>query len=211
MKSDDTLLARAREAEAHRAGSEHQWCQIPNTRDHFNIKMSYQYRNSNDKDKTFLRPSYLWHRNPMGLYVKTDPRLIQAIVFPMDYQCDETNPPRTWGLQVSWPRNLLHSLQWRHNHRDGASSHQPQDCLLNRLFRRKSKKASTLRVTGLCEENSPVTGEFPAQKGQLHGKCFDLITSSLLIGFRNMQRDASHWLFEAQWRIYASVHWQVFI
>ena len=23
-----------------------------------------------------------------------------------------------------------------------------------------------LRITGLCERNSPVTGEFPAQKGQ---------------------------------------------
>ena len=30
--------------------------------------------------------------------------------------------------------------------------------------RRRSKKTSKLRVTGLCEGNSPVTGEFPAQK-----------------------------------------------
>ena len=28
---------------------------------------------------------------------------------------------------------------------------------------RRSKKTSKLRVTGLCEENSPVTGEIPAQ------------------------------------------------
>ena len=33
----------------------------------------------------------------------------------------------------------------------------------NLLFRRRSKKISKLRVTGLCEGNSPVTGEFPAQ------------------------------------------------
>ena len=26
-------------------------------------------------------------------------------------------------------------LQWRHNERDGVSNHQPQDCLLNRLFK----------------------------------------------------------------------------
>ena len=38
------------------------------------------------------------------------------------------------------------------------------DCLLNRLFRRRSKKALKLRATGLCEGNSPVTGEFPAQR-----------------------------------------------
>ena len=30
--------------------------------------------------------------------------------------------------------------------------------------RRRSKKTSKLRVTGLCERNSPVTGEFPAQR-----------------------------------------------
>ena len=34
---------------------------------------------------------------------------------------------------------------------------------LNRLFKRSSKKASKLCVTGLCAGNSPVTGEFPAQ------------------------------------------------
>ena len=55
------------------------------------------------------------------------------------------------------------TLQWRHNPRDGVSHHQPHDCLLNCLFRRRSKKTSKLRVTGLCVGNSPVTGEFPAQ------------------------------------------------
>ena len=45
----------------------------------------------------------------------------------------------------------------------GVSNHQPHDCLLSRLFRRRSKKISKLRVTGLCEGNSPGTGEFPAQ------------------------------------------------
>ena len=45
---------------------------------------------------------------------------------------------------------LLHTLQWRHNGRDSVSDHQPHDCLLNRLFRRRSKKTSKLRVTGLC-------------------------------------------------------------
>ena len=54
-------------------------------------------------------------------------------------------------------------LQWRHNGRDNVSNHQPRDCFLNRLFRRRSKKTSELRVTGLCAGNSPETGEFPAQ------------------------------------------------
>ena len=38
------------------------------------------------------------------------------------------------------------------------------DCLNNFWFRRRSKKTSKLRVTGLCEGNSSVTGEFPAQR-----------------------------------------------
>ena len=46
----------------------------------------------------------------------------------------------------------------------GVSNHQPHDCLHNRLFRRRSKKISKLCVTGLCAGNSPVTGEFPAQR-----------------------------------------------
>ena len=55
------------------------------------------------------------------------------------------------------------ALQWRHNGRDSVSNHQPHDCLLNRLFRRRSKKTSKLRVTGFCAGNSPGTDESPAQ------------------------------------------------
>ena len=43
------------------------------------------------------------------------------------------------------------------NGRDGVSNHQPHGCLLNRVFMRRSKKTSKLRVTGLCAGNSPVT------------------------------------------------------
>ena len=34
------------------------------------------------------------------------------------------------------------TLRWRHNGRDNVSNHQPHDCLLNRLFRHRSKKTS---------------------------------------------------------------------
>ena len=54
--------------------------------------------------------------------------------------------------RVTWP--------WRHNGRDDVSNHQPRDYLLNRSRRRRSKKTSKLRVTSLCGENSPMTGEF---------------------------------------------------
>ena len=62
------------------------------------------------------------------------------------------------------------TLQWRHNEPDGVSNHRRLDYLLNRLFRRRSKKTSKLRVTGLCEGNSAVTGEFPAVTGEFPGQ-----------------------------------------
>ena len=58
---------------------------------------------------------------------------------------------------------VMPPLQWRHNGHDSVSNHQPHDCLLNRVFRRRSKKTSKLFVIGLCAGNSPETGEFPAQ------------------------------------------------
>ena len=75
-------------------------------------------------------------------------------------------------VELSWVKPTIHvnfevwriSLQWRHNERDGVSNHQAHDCLLNRLFRSRSKKTSKLRVTGLCVGNSAVTGEFPAYR-----------------------------------------------
>ena len=72
-----------------------------------------------------------------------------------------------WRLkQKAWRCQCCDSaaLQWRHNGRDSVSNHQPHGCLLNRLFRRRSKKTSKLCVTGLCAGNSPGTGEFPAQR-----------------------------------------------
>ena len=59
---------------------------------------------------------------------------------------------------------LTCTLQWRHNEHDDVLNHQPHDGLLKRLFSRRSKKTSKLGVTGLCEGNSPVTGEFPVQR-----------------------------------------------
>ena len=58
---------------------------------------------------------------------------------------------------------LIIALQWRHNGHDSITNHKPHHCILYRLFRRRSKKTSKLRVTGLCVGNSPETGEFTAQ------------------------------------------------
>ena len=70
-----------------------------------------------------------------------------------------------WQISSNWQYNyslnsttlwkIVRALHWRHNGRDSVSNHQSHDCLLNRLFRRRSKKRSKLRVTGLCVGNSP--------------------------------------------------------
>ena len=65
-----------------------------------------------------------------------------------------------WGRHICLP---YLTLRWRRHGCDSVSNHLPHDCLLNRLFGRRSKKTSKLRVTGLCVGNSPRTVEFPAQ------------------------------------------------
>ena len=97
--------------------------------------------------------------------------LVSCVCLSLGKSCDLCGHIHNilWGgmKQILADYNLaitvLTTLQWRHNEHDGVSNHQPHDCLLNRPFRCRSKKISKLRVTGLCAENSPVTGEFPAQ------------------------------------------------
>ena len=91
----------------------------------------------------------------------SDAIVMNMMTFPSQSQ-SQTEPYYHVG---AWRYcSIITSLQWRHNERDSVSNHQPHDCLLNRLFRRRSKKISKLRATGLYEGNSPVTGEFPAQR-----------------------------------------------
>ena len=116
-------------------------------------------QNSTHPARLFYSPSSRWtqvgeqarlefHHNTIYDYI---PQQQQQLSIPL--------------AMLYWPYIYLpyDSLQWRHNGHDSVSNHQPHDCLLNRLFRRRSKKASKLRVTGLCAGNSPGTGEFPAQ------------------------------------------------
>ena len=59
---------------------------------------------------------------------------------------------------------LCLSLQWHNNERDGVWNYCRLDCLLSRLFRRRSRKTSKLRVTALCERIPPVSDGFPSQR-----------------------------------------------
>ena len=80
--------------------------------------------------------------------------------------------------------DTLSSLQWSHNEHDGISNHWCLDCLLNRLFRHRSKKnIKALRRWPLLGEftgwgNSPATSEF-THEGPVMWKMFsfdDVIT-----------------------------------
>ena len=134
---------------------------------------SYQYRKSHYGDKTILRPFYL-HNGISHTGKTTSLYWIRAHIFKWvavsDYpilrwplgKLDEEDI-RIWKRFVHYWPFMRGTLQWRNNEHDSVSNHQPHVCLLNRLFGRRSKKTSKLRVTGLCVGNSPGTGEFPAQ------------------------------------------------
>ena len=69
-----------------------------------------------------------------------------------------------WPSDAILRGKLRYPLHWRQNDHDGVSNHQPRGCLLNCLFRCRSKKTSKLpRHWPLCGEFTG-TGEFPAQR-----------------------------------------------
>ena len=70
------------------------------------------------------------------------------------------------------------TLQWRHSENDGVSIHQRRDCLLNRLFRRRSEKIS-----------KPVTGEFP-HKGPVTRKVY--LSDDVIIKWRSTSTKPMH-------------------
>ena len=123
---------------------------------------------------------------------------------------------------VVWSKNYT-ALQWRHNGRDSVSNHQLHDCVLNRWFRRRSKRTTKLRVTSLCAENSPGTGEFPAQmasnaenvsiRWRHHGKCppawrGEYTASNITMKYWN-SNFARHWVAKFNTTFYWS--WKEFL
>ena len=103
-----------------------------------------------DTDTPGRKEIYNWvsYGEVIGREFKSTSRTKQCIVYIL-------------GMYIM--SNILNPLRWRHNGHDSVSNQQPHHCLLNCLFRRRSKKTSKPRVTGLYVGNSPGTGEFPAQ------------------------------------------------
>ena len=112
-----------------------------------------------------ISPANCFHEEPL------------FILLVLEIEC--SNIKSTFVLMLSaW----CVSLHRRHNDHDGVSNHQPHGCLLNRLFKRRSKKTSKLRFTGLCVGNSPGPVNSP-HKGPVTRKMFpfdDVIMSMCL-------------------------------
>ena len=104
------------------------------------------------------------HDTPAGSQNKSVKHSLSPAWSLTRWRCEMQYTP--WNIHTaisSRVHTTTDALQLRHNGRDSVSNHQPHDCSLNRLFRRRSKKTSKLRVTGLCERDSPGTREFPGQ------------------------------------------------
>ena len=140
-------------------------------------------------------------------YARRESRVIYILYFPC--QLFTSKPLTCWISQIVWLTPKWQQqvaakvglgrvpLQWRHNEHECVSNHQPHDCLLNRLFRRRSKIISKLCVTDLCEGNSPVTGEFPARRASN--------AENVSIWWR--RRASPYWVKTVSSRHQKSLHW----
>ena len=108
-----------------------------------------------------------WNSNvvPATYIPRIHPSRLAAII--ANVQVNDGAKPSAIHTRQGYPG----SLRWRHNDHDGVSNHQPHGCLFNRLFRRRSKKTSQIRVTGLCAGNSPGPVNSP-HKGPVTRKMF---------------------------------------
>ena len=103
-------------------------------------------------------------------------------------RCHQTTshyPQQYWPSNANIPPNKLvchyNDVIMTHNNYDSVSNHQSHGCLLNRLFRRRSKITSKLRVTGLCVGNSPGPVNSP-HKGPVTRKMFPFDDVIMLAG-----------------------------
>ena len=93
-----------------------------------------------------------------------------SFIMLYDSENRDHNLRRSTGFLTSLCLLIL-ALHWRRNDHYDVSNHQPYGCLLNRLFRRRSKKTSKLHVTGLFVGNSPGPVNSP-HKGPVTRKMF---------------------------------------
>ena len=80
----------------------------------------------------------------------------------------------------------LPTLQWRHNERDGVSNHQPQDCLLNRLFKGQIKENIK------APRHRPLCGEYTGDQWISRTKVSN--AENVFIWWRHHEQNPAQWL-----------------
>ena len=103
------------------------------------IVINIQYLHKFDQVSTAYKCFIVWNRYLRHGWIITSHIIVWYIII---YPCDRY---LLLALKSSYP------LQWCHNGCDRVLNHWHLDCLLNRLFRHRSKKTSKLCVKSLCE------------------------------------------------------------
>ena len=98
---------------------------------------------------------------------------------------------------VSSPNLVEMPLQWCHNGADCISYYQPHDCLLNFLFRHRSKKTSKLR------ENVSIWWRHHALGWRLPGHVIELSSPCAVSSITEMEK-SSFW-----WNVHHWLHWKL--
>ena len=87
---------------------------------------------------------------------------------------------------IDWYDKTEHTLQWRRNGRDGVSDHLLQDCLLNRLFRRRKHQSSAslafVQEIHRSPFNSPYRGPVTRKMFPFDEVIMNYTITSLLMG-----------------------------
>ena len=148
--------------------------QYPNSKSNagsFNSNSNFNYGsfNSNSNSNSGMYPEY-------QLQLQFQLRRFQLQLQLWSWSCTKLQLKfRSWSwtqLQIrSWQHPWVRGkgnipLQWRHNTHDDVPNHRRLCCLLKCLLRRRWKKTSKLRVTGLCEKGFTGDRWFPLKKGQ---------------------------------------------
>ena len=121
----------------------------------------YQINWSECKDYHSTNISYTQNPNLVKKYNK------QVLLFCSKYSSKQVIIQLSYRHISQFMTWLDHyTLRWRHNGPDSVSNHQPHG-----LFRRRSKKSSKLRVTGICAGKSPGPMNSP-HKGPVTRKMF---------------------------------------
>ena len=121
--------------------------------------------------------------------------------------------PRELPFWISaWWDFSFGTLQWLHYERNGILNHQPQDCLTNCLFKAQIKETSKLcHWPGVW--NSPVPGEFPAQRSSngenvsIWWHHHEMWLKSHMCGCSNMPRSLWHFAIISQEQGLMQIEW----